>query len=324
MCVSTLEHARITEDSLIAREIGRVLAPGGRAVISVPFNHGEHVESEEWGGQEYSQRHYNEYTARWRIVFPSKLWLRSATVFGETDTSVSRRYLDMNEEDRYTFCVKHAGEWEKYWKVYYRIEREDFYINAHEVPGDIARDAGLICLEMEKRDEAPVNKYFEYDPFEFYLKNGRSCKTLADSGKSLAIGRVRIMNGKGDEADVFESGQNCLVEIRFTIQGEVEEPVFLIAFHDEEGRAATVLNTRLAGCRLAGLRGTHTLLFTFGMLNLLGGKYEVTVGAWESDEPGPIPPFPYDVHYRKYPIAMRNRLPGLTGVAHSPYEIRLD
>jgi hypothetical protein len=58
------------------------------------------------------------------------------------------------------------------------------------------------------------------------------------------------------------------------------------------------------------------------MLNLLPGAYKLTVGAWEYDEPDPVPPYPYDVKYQEFTVVIRERLPGLSGMAYSPYEIK--
>ncbi|MCZ7587229.1 MAG: class I SAM-dependent methyltransferase [Deltaproteobacteria bacterium] len=126
LCVSTLEHTRMGEDSRIVKEIGRVLKMGGRAVLTFPFNHGEHIETEAWHGEEYAQRHYNEYTARWRVVWPSNLHFVSATVFGEIDPDTGKRYLAMPLDEREKFCRDNAARWDQFWRVYYHVEHEGF------------------------------------------------------------------------------------------------------------------------------------------------------------------------------------------------------
>ncbi len=325
LCVSTLEHIKFFNDSMAMAEIGRVLTKGGRAIVSFPFNHhGEHIETESWHGEEYSQRHYNEYTTRWRVVQPSGLWLKSATVFGETDLDVGKKYLDMNEEQRFKFCRKNADKWNRFWKLYYRIEREEFYINEDEMPDDVKQIAGLICLELEKRDDIPKKTYFDFDPVEYYLQNDKVCKTYENFGQGVTIGMVRVMNAFGTDMDVYESGQSCFVEIHFTVHGEVINPAFRVIFEDVYGNQIAGLNTYHAGYDFKHIRGAHILTISFGMLNLLQGKYDVTVGIWEYDSPNPIPPYPYDVQYRAKRITVRKRLDGLFGAAYLPYEIKFD
>jgi SAM-dependent methyltransferase len=322
LCISTLEHVPFYEDSLVAKEIGRVLAPGGRAIISFPFNHhGEHIESESWRGEDYAQRHYNEYTTRWRVVAPSGLWFKSATVFGEIDKEVGKRYLQMDLDAQLKFCKKNAANWQRFWRIYYQMQRDEFFINDDEIPNEIAQAAGLIGLKLEKRAENPDIAYFHYDPFEFYLQNNMLCKTPETADPSLTIDKVRIMNGIGNDMDVFESGQSCWVQIHFTCYGEVINPAFRVVFHDRFGNIIAGLNTYHAGCDFGHLRGEHVLTIKYGMLNLQGGAYEVSVGAWEYDTPNPIPPYPFEIHYRKYSITVKDRMGGLFGAAYTPYEL---
>lgn len=322
MCVSTLEHVPLPGDSEIAVEIGRVLAVGGRAIVTFPYNHsGRHIESEEWGGEEYQQRHYNEFTARSRVIHPSGLWFMRAAYLGETDPAVGRRYLAWDEERRRAFCREREAAWRDYWKVYHSFERDEFYINDDEVPDETAQNAGILCLQLEKRELAPKTRYFAFEPFGAYLAGDRQLLHPEPGKGCVRIAQVRITNYFGHAVDAFESGQNIWFHIRLSCEGEVVEPVLRMVFHDEDGRIVAGLNTHEAGHRFGAIAGETALDIRFGMLNLVGGRYEVSVGVWDKNEPDPIPPYPFDVHYRQYPLIVRDRKPGLSGVAYIPYEI---
>jgi SAM-dependent methyltransferase len=91
--VSVVEHIPEEGDSTALREIGRVLRPGGRASLTVPFAAGSYRET--WvrrdvferrrrpGERIFSQRRYDAEALEQRLVQPSGLRLESLTYFGE-------------------------------------------------------------------------------------------------------------------------------------------------------------------------------------------------------------------------------------------------
>ncbi|HET8906003.1 MAG TPA: methyltransferase domain-containing protein [Ktedonobacterales bacterium] len=94
--VSVLEHIPGDGDSECAREIGRVLAPGGRCMLTVPFSRTSRniykkanqiywVKSGENGGGEptFFQRRYSESDLYDRLIRPSGLRLKQLLFVGE-------------------------------------------------------------------------------------------------------------------------------------------------------------------------------------------------------------------------------------------------
>ncbi len=91
--VSVVEHIPEDGDSTALREIGRVLRPGGRASLTVPFAAGSYRET--WvrrdvferhrqpGERIFFQRRYDPEALEERLVQPSGLRLESLTYFGE-------------------------------------------------------------------------------------------------------------------------------------------------------------------------------------------------------------------------------------------------
>ncbi|MBZ0271279.1 Wzt carbohydrate-binding domain-containing protein [bacterium] len=380
LCVSTVEHAALGEDSRIAAEVGRVLAPGGRAVFTFPFNHdGEHIEMEAWHGAEYEQRHYNEQTARERVIRPSGLGVRRLSVFGEIDETVGRGLLAMTPERMTRFCEKKHRRWDRYWKVYFDAARDGLYLHAGEIADADKTRAGAIAVLAEKgepppdhfpfdllafarahgnrrvgrweRDEAGLIAEFAHapaatDPRHEPRPPGSGSRSGTGTGtgtdtvrvlpedsmlnpqssilpRALTINDVSFLTGTGAAPQAFESGQNCWVRIRFDCTCEVVDPAFVIAFHDAGGRVVAGVNTSVGGVQLGCLSGARELWVRFGMLNLSGGAYDVSVGAFTHGAPDPVPPYPYDLRDRAYRVVVRDRARGLLGVAHTPYEIEL-
>lgn len=89
--ISAIEHIPDNGDSLAIRQIARVLKPGGRLVITVPFNKKyretfvqKGVYSQEYEGKPiFYQRHYDAATLHSRLVEPSGLNLVDIEYFGE-------------------------------------------------------------------------------------------------------------------------------------------------------------------------------------------------------------------------------------------------
>lgn len=89
--ISTIEHIPDKGDVLAIRQMARVLKPGGRLVITVPFSKNyretfvqKDVYSQEYEGEPvFYQRHYDADTIYSRLVEPSGLRLIETAYFGE-------------------------------------------------------------------------------------------------------------------------------------------------------------------------------------------------------------------------------------------------
>ncbi|MDP8225735.1 MAG: Wzt carbohydrate-binding domain-containing protein [Candidatus Lernaella stagnicola] len=321
--VSTIEHFAPFTDAPVMRELGRVLADGGRLVLSVPFNLGRHIEEEDWGGAGYEQRHYTDVTLRERLIHPSGLHFVGAVAFGEIDAETGKRVIAMPVEQQRDFAAKAGKKPDKYWREYYRVEGEQFAVHRSLLPQDVLEASGLIAVVLEKRDAPLPASYFEYDPLESWIHNDRLTRNESNSEHRLTIDAVRFFNLLGAELDTFDAGETMKVAITFTAQGPVENPAFRILFHNKAGEVVAGLHTGRTDFAIGRVEKTRTLEVTFGMLNLAGGKYEVTVGAWDRDRPDPIPPVAYDVHHRRYAVVVNPRAQGLDGEVHLPHALKL-
>ena len=100
--ISVLEHVPDDGDSACAHEMGRVLAPGGRCVITVPFSERSRDEYKKGGfywtgssrpgedGSIFYQRRYSEPDLFNRIIRPSGLKLIKLAFYGEKIMNRSR------------------------------------------------------------------------------------------------------------------------------------------------------------------------------------------------------------------------------------------
>jgi len=107
--ISVLEHIPDEGDGACVKELARVLKPGGRVVITVPFwptsrdeyRHGggfywARSSKEEAGRGTFYQRRYSEDDVRRRLVAPSGLSLRTLAYVGETAPApAGREFSDL-------------------------------------------------------------------------------------------------------------------------------------------------------------------------------------------------------------------------------------
>ncbi|MDP8225881.1 MAG: Wzt carbohydrate-binding domain-containing protein [Candidatus Lernaella stagnicola] len=323
LTISFLEHLPVFQDAQVMAELGRVLKTGGRMVITVPFNLGHHIEVESDGGEEYEQRHYNEYTLRQRVIAPSGLHFVAAAAFGEVDDAVGKRYIEFDPDERVAFCLDNQDRAEEYWREFYRVRNEKFEVPRADLSDEVKKKAGLIALVLEKRDQPLPAGYFRYDPLESHLENRELCKTRQNSDQGVQIQNVRITDAQGAEVSTLRAGEGLRLVIEFHCEGEIFEPHFRIFFHDRFGNVVAGLNV-YAAQPLGTLSGHHKLTVDFDKLNLLAGPYDITVGVWEYEMPNPIAPYAFDVHYKKYRVEVNDPPPGLLGSVYLPYHVEVD
>lgn len=104
--ISVVEHIPDDGDSRCVKEIKRVLAPGGRCLITVPFSPKSRVDYCQDGfywdqastkledGRIFFQRRYSETDLFERLIIPSGMRLKHLKYFGETLMPRSERQLD--------------------------------------------------------------------------------------------------------------------------------------------------------------------------------------------------------------------------------------
>jgi SAM-dependent methyltransferase len=90
--ISTIEHIEGDGDSAAIRELARLLKPGGRLVVTVPYNYNRYrdfwVSDDTYtavyrGERLFYQRHYDDDALTRRLVEPSRLRLKTKLIFGE-------------------------------------------------------------------------------------------------------------------------------------------------------------------------------------------------------------------------------------------------
>ncbi|MBA7499031.1 hypothetical protein ES704_01770 [subsurface metagenome] len=94
--ISSIEHFRgdnMDGDIIAMKQIGRILRPGGLAVISVPFtaHYRENIDTKNYIGN--FSRYYNKENLNSRLIEPSGLTLKNMKILGEKEYAFSKSWF---------------------------------------------------------------------------------------------------------------------------------------------------------------------------------------------------------------------------------------
>ncbi len=150
-------------------------------------------------------------------------------------------------------------------------------------------------LVADDTAEAVVRRYMEHSWGREPLPSGGDDRRWG-SGR-IRIERVRLLDGDGQERQLFWTGEPLMVEIHYRATERVERPVFGLAIHRSDGIHVTGPNTQFAGLDIPVVEGEGIVTYRIPALPLLAGLYHISVSAhnWEDTEM-------FEYHDRVYPF----------------------
>lgn len=144
--------------------------------------------------------------------------------------------------------------------------------------------------EVEKADERAlraVNKATEHQRW---------------GTREVEIMGVRMLDARGAERVIFESGEPAGIEIAYRADQRVEDPVFGIGLFRSDGLQCYGSNTDIDGLTVPHVEGEGTVRFVADSLDLLAGEYLLDCAVHRRDH------HPYDYHVRLYRFAVRSEI----------------
>jgi ABC-type polysaccharide/polyol phosphate transport system ATPase subunit len=146
-------------------------------------------------------------------------------------------------------------------------------------------------------------------------RSGLRRQVLSDQGRRWGDGRVEIvgvelLNGAGEEQVVFGTGDPVTIRIHFEAHCRIEQPVFGVAIHGEDGAQISGLNTRRSNYDIPYVEGDGVITYKVASLPLLPGAYQLTVTAYDTECI-----IPYDHHHRMYTLVVESG----TGAEHQGF-----
>jgi ABC-type polysaccharide/polyol phosphate transport system ATPase subunit len=115
--------------------------------------------------------------------------------------------------------------------------------------------------------------------------------------REVEIVSVRLLDGRGQEKQMFQVGEPLTIEMSYLAQGRVERPVFGLAIHRGDGTHITGPNTHLAGLDIPAVQGDGKISYRVDRLPLMEGRYLLSVSAHDQTDT-----VMYDYHDRLYPF----------------------
>lgn len=115
--------------------------------------------------------------------------------------------------------------------------------------------------------------------------------------QKISITKVSILDENGNEQDSFVTGQAIRVIIHYQASERIEQPVFGIAIHNNEGIHITGPNTMFSGYEIPAVYGSGKVVYKIPSLNLLEGVYFFSIAVHHQDGLQM-----FDYHDRKYKI----------------------
>ncbi len=116
------------------------------------------------------------------------------------------------------------------------------------------------------------------------------------SGK-VRVTRVELCDARGKPVKAFVTGATMEIHVHYHAVGAVDDPVFGIAVHHQNGTHIAGPNTAFAGLHIARIEGDGLLRYRVPTLSLLEGTYYVSVAIVNREDT-----VTYDFQDRAYPF----------------------
>ncbi len=92
----------------------------------------------------------------------------------------------------------------------------------------------------------------------------------------MRIQRVEFCNAEGEVRQVFHQGETLLIRLYYQSEYPVEQPVFGIAIHHQNGTHISGPNTKFGDLALATVDGCGVITYRIESLPLLAGTYQLS------------------------------------------------
>lgn len=111
---------------------------------------------------------------------------------------------------------------------------------------------------------------------------------LVSGTGEVRILRVQLLDGNGVEHQQFPSGVGLLVAVTFRTTEPIDDPIFGVALHRNDGTYVYGPNTGFDGVLRGTWHGVYTFFVHYPELPLLAGTYRVSVAVYDKGHVAPM------------------------------------
>ena len=135
----------------------------------------------------------------------------------------------------------------------------------------------------------------------------------------LEIVDVRLLDRQGLSVTELESGAGLSVQIEYLAPQPIAAPILSVEIvHQGQKEACCNINTTQGGPILPTLNGRGCVTLHMERLDLAGGPYAISVGAYHKEWA-----YAYDYHWQAYPLVVCNT-PGKAGILRPPHHWQIE
>ncbi len=163
--------------------------------------------------------------------------------------------------------------------------------------GDVI-DAYLAEVNRQERRRLAQNRTEDEDPAETADGDLRR-----HGSREIAITRVELFDADGVAGEVFYTGEPVTIRMHYQAKRPVDDPVFGIGLHHENGLWLAGPNTDVDRFSLPCVEGSGSIDYTIRALPLLSGRYLLSVAVVDSSQL-----HTFDHHDRSYGLVVQNRI----------------
>ncbi len=163
-------------------------------------------------------------------------------------------------------------------------------------------DRGRIVFEGSA--QSTVNEYLVFDTeqeSERLTSERRDIDFRRRGNRKIEIHKVELENAEGREQKVFETGDTVILRMYYRANQPVQEPIFGVAIHRQDGAHITGPNTQFSGEIIPRVEGEGMVEYRIPSLPLLEGLYYFSVAATNRSDTEM-----FDYHDRAYAFRVLN------------------
>ena len=123
---------------------------------------------------------------------------------------------------------------------------------------------------------------------------------FGDDLGQVKIESVQFMDAEGRARQEFNTSEPLTVQIWFTAQHAVDNPLFRVQIFRNDGIWVHGMNSYRHDCDIGRVEGHGCMQLHYEHLNLLEGDYFVSVGVWPDEYTSFITDVAYDLHEKAY------------------------